>query len=116
MEFTVDNLNASGAFSGAPVAKKVTWRVGDVSHTADVYVRRLSYYSAVSEVGAWRSKKDGMAARIASCIVDNAGKPVLTIDDITGDADPERGPLNADLTMALMGVIGEVNDLGKSKS
>jgi hypothetical protein len=48
--------------------------------------------------------------------VNEKGEPVFTIGDITGDADPSRGALARDLTMALMRVIGEVNDLGKPSS
>ncbi|MCY1358808.1 Phage tail assembly chaperone, TAC [compost metagenome] len=57
-----------------------------------------------------------MAGRIAACICDQEGKPVFTPADITGEADPERGPLDGNLTMALLGVIGEVNGLGKTQS
>ena len=41
---------------------------------------------------------------------------MFTPDDITGDADPDRGPLDGNLTMALLQVIAEVNGLGKTES
>jgi hypothetical protein len=116
MELSVDSLKESGGFVGLPVKKEVSWKVGKKKLTADVWVRPLSYHSAVSEVDAYRTSKDGMAARIAASIVNEKGEPVFTIGDITGDADPSRGALARDLTMALMRVIGEVNDLGKPSS
>jgi len=61
-------------------------------------------------------KTDGVAGRIAASICDAKGQPVFTVADITGAADPERGALDGNLTMALLGVIGEVNGLGKPKS
>ena len=59
---------------------------------------------------------DVVAGRIASCICDKAGKPIFKPEDITGEADPDRGPLDGNLTMALVSAIGEVNELGKVKS
>ena len=39
---------------------------------------------------------------------------MFTPGDITGEADPERGALDGNLTMALLAVIAEVNSLGKT--
>lgn len=114
--FTLDALNESGAFSGAPVKKQITWKVGKKKFTADVYVRRLSYHTATGELDAFFKKKDGTAARIAACIVNEKGEPIFTAADITGEADPFRGPLDHDLTMQLLQVITQVNDLGKDTS
>lgn len=111
---SMQSLEESGAFSGAPVKKTVSWKVGDKKYTADVWVRPFSYHSAISEVQAFRDAKDGAAARIAGSIVDGNGKPIFTIGDITGEADPKRGALCQSLTMALLRVISEVNDLGKA--
>jgi hypothetical protein len=116
MELNLETLAAAGGFVGAPVKKEVSWKVGRKKHTADVWVRPVSYHSAVGEVGAYRNGQDGMAARIAACIVNEKGEPIFTIGDITGDANPARGPLNHSLTMALVRVIGEVNDVGKDTS
>lgn len=113
MELSIASLQQAGAFSGAPVQKEITWQQGDNQLTATVYVRRLSYHSAVNDVAALRGKKDPVAGRIAACIVDADGKPVFTPEDITGEADKTRGPLDGNLTVALLTAIGEVNNLGK---
>ena len=114
MMLSVDSLADMGAFTGAPVEREVTWKQGETEHTATVFVRPLSYRSAVSDLTAVTSKGDPVAGRIAASICDEAGKPVFTIGDITGDANPERGPLSSALTMALLQAIGEVNGLGKT--
>lgn len=117
MDLTLDNLKEMGAFTGAPVEKEIAWRKGDDEYTATVYVRRLSYKSAMSDLKAMKADDgDFGAGRIATCICDKEGKPIFTVADITGDADPDRGPLDGSLTLALLSVIGEVNELGKTKS
>ena len=130
MELSVESLRGSGGFTGAPVKREVTWESGGESYTADVYVRRLSYYTAVTDVYAIAGKGDLGAGRIASCICDAEGKPIFKMSDITGmyedgtlvmDEDPEgnpveRGALDDALAMALLVVIGEVNELGKPKA
>lgn len=123
MRLDVAALAEAGGFSGGPVKREITWK----EFTFDVYVRRLSYHSAVSDVRAVGANGDIAASRIAACIVDEAGKPVFTSADITGiqeDGTPvmvedddgnlvERGALDAELAMTLMAVITEVNGLGK---
>ncbi|WP_444934967.1 phage tail assembly chaperone family protein, TAC [Microbulbifer sp. JTAC008] len=116
MELSIESLQQQGSFSGAPVKRSITWKQGDEEFTATVYIRRFSYYSAVNDVEALRGKVDLVAGRIAACVVDAEGKPVFTPADVTGEADPERGPLNENLTQALLMEIGAVNNLGKVKS
>jgi hypothetical protein len=116
VKLTLDNLKQAGAFTGAPVEREITWKQGDQELTATVYVLPLSYRSAVSDLMASRGHVDGAAGRIAACICDEEGKPVFTPADITGEADPERGPLDGNLTVALLRVIGEVSGLGKTAS
>lgn len=116
VNLTLDALKEMGAFTGAPVQKDIAWKQGDKELTATVFVRPLSYKSAVSDITSISQKRDPVAGRIAACICDENGKAVFTADDITGDADPERGPLDGNLTMALLEVIGEVNGLGKTQS
>ena len=113
MILSIDNLEQMGAFCGAPVCKEIKWKQGKEEHTATVYVRRLSYHSTVAELLAFSGHKDAIAGRIAACICDEAGKPVFTPADITG-VGKDRGPLNSELTMALLKVIAEVNNLGES--
>lgn len=110
---SVDGLKQMGAFAGAPVEKEITWKQGGDNITATVFVRRLSYHSVMSDISAVKAKSDPVAGRIAACICDAEAKPIFTPADITGEADPERGPLDGNLTMALLAVIAEVNGLGK---
>lgn len=116
MLLTIDNLKQAGAFTGRPVEREIKWKQGEQELTATVYVRPLSYKSAVSDILAMNGRVDGVAGRIAACICDAEGKPVFTAEDITGEADPERGPLDGNLTMALLTAIGEVNQAGKPTS
>ncbi|SDS03576.1 Phage tail assembly chaperone, TAC [Halopseudomonas litoralis] len=116
MNLSIDSLKEMGAFTGAPVKREITWEQGDKQLTATVFVRPLSYLSAKSDLLAMGGKGDAVAGRIAASICDAEGKPVFTPEDITGEADPERGPLDGNLTMALLAVIGEVNGLGKTTS
>lgn len=111
---TIATLTSMGAFTGAPVEREIKWKLGETEHTATVYVRPLSYLSAKSDVMSITGKGDALAGRIAASICDENGKPVFTEADITGEADPSRGPLDGNLTMALLAVIGEVNSLGKT--
>lgn len=117
MILNLENLRSIGAFTGAPVEKQITWWQGNQEYTATVYVRPLSYKSATSELmAANQLNGDPVASRIASCICDENGKSVFTPQDITGEADPERGPLNGNLTVALLRVIAEVNKLGEPQA
>lgn len=116
MTLSIDSLKKMGAFTGAPVEKEVTWRQGGEEHTFTTYVRPLSYKSAVSEITEAKTGNSA-AARIAASICDQEGKPVFTVEDITGEADPDnRGPLDHRLTIALLRVISEVNNLVKTES
>lgn len=131
MLLTIDNLKQAGAFTGRPIKREVSWMNGDQELKFDVYVRPLSYYSAVSDLLAIRGSGDSTAGRIASCICDENGIPVFKQEDVTGikpDGSPvmwinpetgeeePRGPMSDNLTMALLTVIGEVNRSGKSTS
>lgn len=116
MDLTVDNLKKINAFTGAPVKKSITWQgANGKEYTATVYVRTLSYISAVSDIRSMAQNKDLLPGRIAACICDKDGKPVFKPEDITGEADPERGPLDENLGVALINVIAEVNGLGELK-
>lgn len=112
MDINLNSLSEMGAFTGAPVKKDITWTQNGTECTGTVYVRLLSYHSAVNDVLSINGKTDLLAGRIAASICDAEGKPVFTPQDITGEADPERGALDGNLTMALLTAIGEVNGLG----
>ena len=117
MNLTIDNLKAAGAFTGAPVAKDIAWNNDDGEEvTATGFVRRIGYAAVVSDLTAARCKTDPVAGRIASSICDAEGNAVFAPGDITGEADPERGPLHHGLVMELMRVMAEVNGAGKTKS
>lgn len=116
MQLSIKSLMEQGSFTGRPVKKEIEWKQGNVEHKATVFVRPLGYQSAVSDLMSGVGKQDGVAGRIAVSICDEAGNPVFTVGDITGTADPERGALDGNLSMALLTVIGEVNQLGKSSS
>lgn len=113
MKLSINQLAEISAFTGAPVERTITWKQGDKSFDATVYVRPLGYRSAVADLTAVTNNTDPVAARIAACICDEDGKPIFTPADITGESDPNRGPLNGNLTIALLQVIAEVSALGK---
>ncbi len=73
MHLSIDSLKEAGAFTGAPIEKEITWKQGDKELTATVYVRPLSYSTAVSDLLAMNGKVDGVAGRIAASIVDERG-------------------------------------------
>jgi len=115
-ELSIDGLTKMGAFTGAPVKKTITWKKDDEEFSAVVHVRMLSYHSTVAELNAFSDgHADAVAGRIAACICDAKAKPIFTPEDITGEADPERGPLDGNLTIALLTAIAQVNRLGGSQ-
>ena len=116
MKLNMDSLKQAGAFTGRPVEKEITWKQGDKEITATVYIRPMGYHDAVSNVLSAVGKIDGVTGRIAASICDENGAPVFTVADITGEADPERGALDGNLTVALLVAIQQVNDLGKTNS
>lgn len=126
MQLSVESLRQSGGFTGAPVKRQIAWEKGGDTLVFDVWVRRLSYQTAVTDAQSLAGHGDLAASRIAYCICDESGEPVFTVADVTGrnpDGTPitevvdgvevERGGLDGDLTMVLLGAIGEVNGLGK---
>ena len=116
MKLSIQSLTEVGAFTGAPVEKPIKWKQGDKELEATVYVKPLAYSAAVSDLRALTGKTDGVAGRIAASICDENGKPIFTPEDITGEADPKRGALDGNLTGALLSVIAEVNNAGKTES
>ncbi|GFZ70565.1 MULTISPECIES: phage tail assembly chaperone family protein, TAC [Pseudomonas syringae group] len=111
MELNIANLKKSKAFTARPIAKTIEW--GDKKLTC--FVRPLSYHTAVGDIATHRGA-DPLACRIAASICDANGKAVFTVADITGEADPEKGALDPDLTNLLLIAIGEVQNLGKTKA
>lgn len=128
MELSLETLQQAKGFSGAPVKRQVTWtNTEGEEFTADVWVRKLSYHTAVSDLRSPINNSDPVAGRIALSIVNEVGVPVFRPSDITGleedgtpvmtkDADGndiERGALDPALTFALLTLISEVNEMGK---
>ncbi|EMH4032904.1 Uncharacterised protein [Klebsiella oxytoca] len=116
MKLTLESLKENGAFTGRPVEKEITWKQGDKELTATVYVRPLGYHATKADLLAFDGKIDNVAGRIAASICDENGNPIFTPQDITGEADPERGSLDGALTIALLLAIQDVNSLGKTKA
>lgn len=117
MKLTVENLAANGGFvSRQAVEKEIKWSHEGQEFTATVNVLPLSYATAKSDIVSSQQKSDPLAARIAHCIVDDEGAPVFSVGDITGEADPDRGPLSNGLTHELLRVIGEASSLGKRRA
>ncbi len=117
MNLTLENLAANGGFvSRTAVPEPIKWTHKGQVFTATVYVLPLSYVTAKSDIVATQLQSDPLAARIAHCIVDEEGKPLFTVADVVGEADPERGPLSNSLTHELLRVIGKVSELGKPQA
>lgn len=116
MQLSISGLKEMGAFTGRPVEREIKWAQGGKEMSATVFVRPLGYRTAVNDVLSATGKVESYAGRIAASICDESGQPVFTVGDITGDADPERGALDGSLTVALMMVIAEVNNMGKTMS
>jgi hypothetical protein len=126
VKLTAETVQEKGGFTGQPVKREITWK----GETYDVYVRRLSYRSAVDDAKAYGQGPSAIAAhRIANCIVDENGHPIFSVEHITGvheDGTPvmiekdgkkvERGPMDDDLSTVLMLVISQVNNLGKKRA
>lgn len=107
-------LQNEALYIGKPVKKEIKWMRGDEEITAIIYVKPLSYQSAVGDLTAVANDGDVTAQRIAESVVDENGDTVFTAGDIDGTANPERGAISSSLTIALLNAIGEVNGLGKN--
>ncbi|MCX4186774.1 phage tail assembly chaperone family protein, TAC [Methylophaga sp. OBS4] len=107
-------LNADN-FTGPPVKKTVKWKQDGEELEAEVFVRKLPYQAAVDDSAAM-NMDERLSRQVALCVCDENGQPVFTAGDITGAADPERGPMRRELFIALVNVVGEVNHYaGKTK-
>lgn len=130
MKLTLETITKSGGFVGGIVKRDVEWEQDGEVVKAETYVRPMSYHTAVQDLRSVEKNIDLTAQRIAMCICHEDGSPVFQISDITGiDAEgkpikvkgedgklAERGPLNRNLTNALLALIGEVSGLGKKRA
>ncbi|MBC4390435.1 phage tail assembly chaperone family protein, TAC [Raoultella ornithinolytica] len=117
MQLTLDTLKETGAFTGRPVEKEIKWKGRDgKEYKATVYVRPVGYHSTKVDLLASKGKVDPIAGRIAAQICDERGNPIFTEADILGTASEEYGALDGPIVIALLVVIQEVNELGKTTS
>lgn len=85
MKLSLEGLRASGGFSGAPVKREIVWRDESGEKAVyDVYVRRLSFHTAVTDVLAAVGYGNMAAGRIANSICTEHGAPIFTPYDVTG--------------------------------
>lgn len=129
MDFTLDVLREQGGFTGGPVKREVEWIHNGEKVNATVWIRPMSYRTAVKDLTAISKGGDVVAHRLAMCVCHEDGSPVFQVSDITGldengfpvkvkdDAgkEVERGPLNRELADALMLLVSEVSELGKTR-
>ena len=114
MKLSIEAIAASGGFvSRKPVEETIKWTHDGKEFEGTVFVLPLSYATAKIDMVANQLQTDPLAARIAHCIVDEEGNPIFTVEDITGEADEQRGPLSSAITHALLTAIGKVSKLGK---
>lgn len=114
MKLTLESLKEHGAFTGRPVEKEIT-RSRRERTDGNGVCTAFGLLHSQADILAIGGKVDGVAGRIAASICDETGKPVFTAADITGEADPERGALDGNLTVALLVAIQQVNNLGKTE-
>lgn len=126
---TVDAIAKSGGFTGGVVRREVKWKQGGEECSFIVHVRPMSYHTAVNDATNVNGPRPMVVARrLAACLCDAEGAPLFRVSDITGlndDGTPimvknpesgemeERGAFSANLSNALLAVIGEVSGLGK---
>lgn len=129
-ELTLAALKSANAFTSKPVKQTVEWN----GHKFDVYVRPLSFQTAMGDIS---SAAEGgahiLACRIATSLCDADGKPIMTPYDVTGEVlystlekegevpvvlagNPEAGPMDGELVKALLITINKVQNAGKIKS
>lgn len=115
---TLDAVKKSGGFAPKGLTKKTITIKDDNDEDVsfDVYVKHLSYASVINARGAdGEDRADAVARNISDAIRDEEGGRIFTPGDITGESDPERGPISSELTIALLSAIGEVS-AGKKKA
>jgi len=115
MEFNLETLKSSGAFTRAKVIpKEITW-LNDAGKefTATVGVRPMSFVTAMAVRDAMaKGSPDILTAEISAGIVDlQTGNPIFTLSDLAGNE--EHGPICDGLGLALWYAIYEVNNLGE---
>ena len=92
----------------------VTDQTTGEEHKATVYVKPLSFASAIADLKEHgSSEEEAVARRIAYSICDESGAPIFTPEQVNG---AEGKALSTQLTYELLRAIGEVNQLGKMEA
>jgi len=110
---SVESLDRQGAFVADKLTRrKIEWVQNGQDYDGYVYVRPMTYYTAVENIQAAAANGDteAVAVRIASTICKKDGSPVFTVADILGTANKDRGPLDGNLVLALLGAIAGGGD------
>jgi hypothetical protein len=104
-QLNLDEIRGGGGFTPVTlVHKAIEWN----GKKFDVWVKPASYARVIHSL-VYTDDLERNARTIAEAIRDEDGDAIFTAADITGEADPERGALCEDLTLALLAAIGEVN-------
>jgi hypothetical protein len=111
MELSVASLIQSGSYSPAkPERREITWLNNGETVSANVFIRKKSFATAIIEANNYHSGIDSLTSRLVSSVVDENSAPLFSVDDILGNA--AHGPICDSLGMALIGAINEVNGIG----
>jgi hypothetical protein len=107
-----DLVNAGAFVSEVPIKKTVIWKHEDkegkpVEHTFDVYVRKQSFGS-IEVIYGTETDRSKMSKYISESICDEKGSPVIPYE--------RANALEPDLGMLLIGVINDVNGIGKGQA
>lgn len=119
---TVADLVTAGAYVGAPVEKEISWNSKGKTHKALISVKLSSYETTLHEMRLGRENSEAVEGeepkrdtnsvvinRLITSVVDEAGEPIFTRDDVVGNAELGKGKMCASLFMALVMAVNEAN-------
>lgn len=110
-QLTLQSLQDSASFAGAPVKREIEWHNLDGELLkAHIFVRQGSYHTITHTWKAAEGNQEHLAARIATMVCGEDGGPLFSIQDILGSES--RGPICDTLFLALITAVNEVN-MGK---
>ena len=87
MKLTLDTIQQVGGFTGGPVKREVTWTAQGEEVSADVWIRPMSYHTAVKDAQAMQNGEDMLAHRLVQCVCNEDGSPLFRLEDVTGTYD-----------------------------
>lgn len=118
MTLNLKDLVASGSFVSSTephVKREIRWHnLEGEEQVADIWVRLASYHTITNTWKAAEGHQEHLAARVATMVCDEEGRPIFNAGDILGTADPSRGPICDTLFLALITAVNEVNSGKKS--